>query len=249
MSRNTAKPLISIAAALAMSLSAAGATADEAELDRVRKVVADTFDMIAPEDVNASPVPGWYTIQKGSIVAYISGDGRYLLQGDLIDLDNQVNLSEVARNDTRRDLIASVADDETIVFSPEDTKYTVTVFTDIDCTYCRRLHSQIDEYLANGIRVRYMLYPRNGPSSHAWTTSEAVWCSPDRGNALTLAKLDRDFPSSACDTPIVSQHYAVGREVGLSGTPAIVLEDGTLIGGYLPPAQLKARLDQLSAHP
>jgi thiol:disulfide interchange protein DsbC len=249
MSHNIAKPLISLVVASGVALSAAGAQADEGELDRVRQVVADTFDMIAPEDVHASPVPGWYTIQKGSIVAYISGDGRYLMQGDLIDLDNQVNLTEVARNDTRRDLMASVADDETIVFSPEDAKYTVTVFTDIDCTYCRRLHSQIDEYMANGIRVRYMLYPRNGPSSHAWTTSEDVWCSPDRGNALTMAKLDREFPSSTCDTPVVSQHYAIGREVGLSGTPAIVLEDGTLIGGYLPPDQLKARLDQLAAHP
>jgi thiol:disulfide interchange protein DsbC len=245
MSRDLTKLLISFIAALA----AANAVADEAELERVREVVAESFDMIAPEDVGKSPVPGWYTIQKGSIVAYISGDGRYLLQGDLIDLDNQVNLTEVARNDLRRDLMASVTDDKTIVFSPEDAKYTVTVFTDIDCTYCRRLHSQINDYMANGIRVRYMLYPRNGPTSHAWTTSEDVWCSPDRGNALTLAKLDREFPSSTCDTPVVSEHYAIGREVGLAGTPAIVLEDGTLIGGYVPPDQLKARLDQLSAHP
>jgi thiol:disulfide interchange protein DsbC len=245
MSRDPTKLLISFIAALA----AANAVADEAELERVREVVAESFDMIAPEDVGKSPVPGWYTIQKGSIVAYISGDGRYLLQGDLIDLDNQVNLTEVARNDLRRDLMASVTDDKTIVFSPEDAKYTVTVFTDIDCTYCRRLHSQINDYMANGIRVRYMLYPRNGPTSHAWTTSEDVWCSPDRGNALTLAKLDREFPSSTCDTPVVSEHYAIGREVGLAGTPAIVLEDGTLIGGYVPPDQLKARLDQLSAHP
>jgi thiol:disulfide interchange protein DsbC len=249
MSRNTVKLLFSAAAAMVLGLSANWAVADDAELAHVRQTVSEMFDTIIPENVNASPVPGWYTIQKGPIVAYISGDGRYLLQGDLIDLDEQVNLTEVARNDSRRELIASVADDETIVFSPENPEYTVTVFTDVDCTYCRRLHSQIDEYMANGIRVRYLLYPRNGPSSHAWTISENVWCSPDRGNALTMAKLDRDFPSSTCDTPIVSEHYAIGKEVGLSGTPAIVLEDGTLIGGYMPPDQLKARLDQLAKHP
>jgi thiol:disulfide interchange protein DsbC len=248
MSRISVKSLISLLAVVTLALPAA-ATADDAELEQVRKTVGEMFDMIGPDDVKASPVPGWYTIQKGSIVAYISGDGRYLLQGDLIDLDQQVNLTEVARNDTRRALMASVTDDDTIVFEPEKAQYTVTVFTDIECTYCRRLHAQIDEYMANGIRVRYLLYPRNGPASRAWTTSEDVWCSPDRGNALTMAKLDRDFPSTTCDTPVVSQHYAIGREVGLSGTPAIVLEDGTLIGGYLPPDQLKARLDQLAAHP
>ena len=171
------------------------------------------------------------------------------MQGDLIDLDNQVNLSEVARNESRRELMAAVADDETIMFSPEDVKHTVTVFTDIDCTYCRRLHNQIDDYMAHGIQVRYLLYPRNGPASRAWNTSEEVWCSNDRGSALTLAKLDKDFPTASCDASAVQDRYAIGRDVGLSGTPAIILEDGTLIGGYLPPDQLKARLEQRSAHP
>lgn len=248
MSRTILKPLMLLTAALVTGFSAAAA-ADDAELERVRQVVGEMFDTILPENIHASPVQGWYTIQKGSIVAYISGDGRYLLQGDLIDLDQQVNLSEVARNETRRNLMAAVSDDETIVFSPDDAKYTVTVFTDVDCTYCRRLHSQIKDYMKNGIRVRYMLYPRNGPSSHAWNTSEDVWCSSDRGNALTLAKQDRSFPTEQCDASIVSEHYAIGRDVGLSGTPAIVLEDGTLIGGYMPPDQLKAHLDQLAAHP
>ena len=220
-----------------------------AELEAVRKTVTETFSMIDPENIDVSPVPGWYTIQQGSIIAYISGDGRYLLQGDLIDLDNQVNLSEVARNDSRRELMSTVSDNETIMFSPEDVKHTVTVFTDIDCTYCRRLHSQIDDYLAHGIQVRYLLYPRNGPASRAWNTSEDVWCSNDRGNALTLAKLDKEFQTASCDASAVQSHYAIGRDVGLSGTPAIVLEDGTLIGGYLPPDQLKARLEQRAAHP
>ena len=225
------------------------AAEDGAELAKVRETVGEMFAMIEPEDVSASPVPGWYTIQKGSLVAYISGDGRYLLQGDLIDLDNQVNLSEVARNDSRRELMASVTDDQTIMFSPEEVKHTVTVFTDIDCTYCRRLHNQINDYMALGIQVRYLLYPRNGPASRAWNTSEEVWCSTDRGNALTLAKLDKEFPTASCDASAVQEHYAIGRDVGLSGTPAIVLEDGTLIAGYLPPDQLKARLEQGSDHP
>ena len=250
MSRKISKTLYSLAAMLVIALPAQLVAAEDgAELDEVRKTVGEMFAMIEPEDVKASPVPGWYTIQKGSLLAYISGDGRYLLQGDLIDLDNQVNLSEVARNDSRRELMASIADDDTIMFSPEEVKHTVTVFTDVDCTYCRRLHNQIDDYMAAGIQVRYLLYPRNGPASRAWNTSEKVWCANDRGNALTLAKLDKEFPTASCDASTVQQHYALGRDVGLSGTPAIILEDGTLIGGYLPPDQLKARLEQGAAHP
>ncbi len=144
----------------------------------------------------------------------------------------------------RRDLVAGLATDKTIHFSPVDPKYSVTVFTDIDCTYCRKLHSQIEDYMAAGIEVRYLLYPRNGPASKSWSTSENVWCAKDRNLALTAAKLDREFETSQCTSSAVTDHYALGRDIGLSGTPAIVLEDGTLIGGYLPPDQLAARLQQ-----
>lgn len=213
-------------------------------LDAVRERIAGIFDVIAPENVNPSPIDGWYEIQKGSVVAYVSADGRYLLQGDLIDLDAGINLTDISRNEARQKLMAGLDDSEVIIFAPQNPKYSVTVFTDIGCTYCRRLHSQIDEYMAQGIAVRYVLYPRNGPASSEWNTSEQVWCAKDRNSALTAAKLDRKFETSACDASIIQDHYLLGREVGLSGTPAIVLEDGTLIGGYLPPTALAQQLQQ-----
>lgn len=216
------------------------------KLEEVRAKVSGMFDAIDPEHVNVSPIEGWYTVQKGSIVAYISDDGRYLLQGDLIDLDSQVNLSEQSRSDIRRDLVSTLEDDEAIMFSPSVKEHTVTVFTDIDCSYCRKLHSEIGGYLDLGIEVRYVLYPRNGPASRAWTTSEEVWCASDRSSALTAAKLDREFQTSKCDTTGVSRHYMLGQDIGLSGTPAIVLEDGTLIGGYLSPAALSMRIQSVS---
>lgn len=219
------------------------------DLQQVREKVAEMFDSIEPEHVNVSPVDGWYTIQKGSIVAYITKDGRYLLQGDLIDLDNDINLTEASRSASRRDLMASVTSDRAITFSPTETKYSVSVFTDVECTYCRRLHSQIDEYLAHGIEVRYLLYPRNGPASRSWNTSEEVWCARDRQNALTMAKLDRKFETSNCDASIIQDNYLMGKAIGLSGTPAMVLDNGTLIGGYLPPDALLQRLEQETAAP
>jgi thiol:disulfide interchange protein DsbC len=249
MSRMTSKTSILLGAFVATFPMISSAQADEssAELEAVRQKIGEMFDMIAPEDVSASPVDGWYTIHSGSIVAYISADGRYLLQGDLIDLDTSANLSENVRTDARRELMSTVTDDQTILFAPEEVKYSVSVFTDVDCTYCRRLHSQIDQYLEHGIQVRYLMYPRNGPASSAWSTAEDVWCAADRQSALTMAKLDRDFPTAKCDASAIQEHYVMGRDVGLNGTPAIVLEDGTLIGGYLAPDQLIATLEQNAA--
>jgi thiol:disulfide interchange protein DsbC len=231
----------------ATSLLCLAGTASAAEVDpqleQARAKVAEMFEAIDPEHVVPSPIDGWFTVQKGSIVAYISDDGRYLLQGDLIDLDNQVNLSELSRADSRRDLVSTLGDEDTIVFSPSEVKHSVTVFTDVDCTYCRKLHAEIDGYMSLGIQVRYVLYPRNGPASRAWTTSEEVLCASDRGHALTQAKLGREFESAMCDTTMLTRHYSLGQDIGLSGTPAIVLEDGTLIAGYLPPASLSMRLE------
>jgi len=235
--------LLPALAAMLLSTTRAEA-ADDAELQAVRVKISEMFESVDAEDIKSGPIDGWYTIQRGSVVAYVSADGRYLLQGDIIDLEHQVNLTELSRNDARRDLVAALDDDRSIMFSPAEVKHTVTVFTDIDCTYCRKLHADIDEYLEKGIQVRYVLYPRNGPASKAWSTSEDVWCARDRNAALTAAKLDRSFETAKCDASAVTDHYTLGREIGLSGTPAIVFEDGTLVGGYLPPAALAMRLEQ-----
>lgn len=244
---NVGSKLLAVIAMSFLGAAPASAADDDAALEEVRAKMSAMFEAINPENVNRSPIDGWFTIQQGSIVAYVSDDGRYLLQGDLIDLDTQVNLSEQSRNNARRDIISTLGDDDAIRFSPVDVKHSITVFTDVDCAYCRKLHSQIDEYMSAGIEVRYLLYPRNGPASEAWSTSEDVWCAKDRNEALTLAKLDRSFESSQCDASAVGSHYGLGRDIGLTGTPAIVLEDGTLISGYLPPAQLSMRLQQHAA--
>ena len=246
MSRN---PLVltGFLAVIAIAFHAAApasAADDDAALDEARHTIAAKFDTIDPENVYASPIEGWYTLQKGSVVAYVTADGRYLMQGDLIDLDKQVNLTDLSRNDARHDLVAAMTDEQTILFSPPEADYKITVFTDVDCTYCRKLHNQINAYLDEGIAIRYVLYPRNGPASKTWKTSQDVWCAADRGEALTAAKQDREFETQQCDATTINEHYALGRDIGLSGTPAIVFEDGTLVGGYVPPAQLAARLLQ-----
>ena len=182
---------IALISAAAMALQPAFADGDSDGLEQVRAKVSSMFEEIKPEHIQPSPIDGWYTVRKGAIVAYVSGDGRYLLQGDLIDLEMQVNLSEAERNKARVELVAGIPAEQRITFAPDEVKYSITVFTDIDCTYCRKLHSQIDDYLAQGIEVNYLLYPRNGPTSQSWIKAENVWCADDRNEALTLPKSTR----------------------------------------------------------
>lgn len=242
MNENPLMTRVAVATILFLALPAASQETPEPGLETARAKAVATFNEVRPEDVQPSPVPGWYEVRKGIIVAYISGDGKYLFQGDLIDIDKEISLTELVRNEARLKMLEAVPDERTIVFAPENVKHVLSVFTDVDCTYCRRFHSQIDEYLAQGIEVRYLLYPRNGPASESWKTAERVWCADDRQQALTLAKLDHPFESASCDASIVQDHYALGQDIGLRGTPALVLEDGTLISGYVPPAELGQRM-------
>ena len=204
-----------------------------------RAAIAKKLDGLKVEDVRISPVTGVYEITRGSDVSYVSSDGRYAIVGDMIDLDSDANLSENRRRVIRQHLIETVPDSEMIVFSPKDPKYTVTVFTDIDCGYCRKLHSQIAEYNRLGIRVRYLFFPRSGPDTESWHKAEAVWCASNRNEALTKAKQGEAIQSKDCGANnIVARDYELGHKLAVDGTPAIFLSTGEMLPGYAPPGQL-----------
>jgi thiol:disulfide interchange protein DsbC len=203
-----------------------------------RAALAARFPELRPEQVAVSAVPGLYEVRLGSKIAYVSADGRYLVQGEIIDLQTDQNLTEGRRESMRRDVLAGVSESTMVVFSPPAPTSTITVFTDIDCGYCRKLHKQIADYNAKGIKVRYMFFPRSGPGTDSWTKAEQVACAADRRTALTRAKLGEISKEKPCQPNPVAQHYNIGRDFGLQGTPAIVLETGELIGGYLDPAEL-----------
>ena len=185
-----------------------------------------------------SPVTGIYEVTRGSEISYVSSDGRYAILGDLIDLDSDANLSENRRRGIRARILEAIPESEMLVFSPKDPKYTVTVFTDIDCGYCRRLHSQMAEYNRLGIRVRYLFFPRSGPDTESWHKAEAVWCSSNRNDALTKAKNGEAVNSSKCPTAIIQRDYDLGQKLMVEGTPAIFLPSGEMLPGYAPPGQL-----------
>jgi thiol:disulfide interchange protein DsbC len=185
-----------------------------------------------------------YELTHGADIVYVTADGKYALNGDLLNLaNNNDNISESRRRAIRAQLISAVPESEMLVFGPQNPKYTVTVFTDVDCAYCRQLHSQIADYNRLGIRVRYMFYPRTGPNTESWTKAEEVWCSSNRNEALTQAKRGVPLEVKACPNP-VAKHYALGQDFALQGTPAIVLGNGELIGGYMTPGELAQELQK-----
>ena len=189
-------------------------------------------------DVAVSPIPGLYEVTMGGLIAYVSSDGKYLLSGNVYDLDTQVNLTASRRNSARAKALAAASESNMIVFGPANAKMTVTVFTDIDCGYCRKFHSQIADVNKAGVRVRYMFFPRTGPATESWTKAEQVWCAADRRDALTRAKKGDTFKGKSCGDAAVKSQYELGSDLGVEGTPAIFTQQGDYIGGYLAPAEL-----------
>ena len=198
------------------------------------------------EDLRPSPVPGIYQFMQGADVSYVTADGKYFLDGNLYDIDTRENLTEALRARARLDMIAAVPESQMLIFGPKNPLYTITVFTDVDCGYCRKLHSEMLELNRLGVRVRYMFYPRTGPNTDSWRKAEAVWCSPDRNEALTRAKNGGPLDmSKRCDATPVAREYALGQNIGVRGTPAIVTENGSYISGYMPPRELVQQIKDL----
>ena len=197
----------------------------------------------APDHVAETPLAGLYEVRFGSTIVYLSGDGRYMLRGDLLDLDTQRNVTERARQAVRAETVGGSDEAGMIVFAPGSVKHTVTVFTDVDCPYCVRLHQQMADYNRLGIKVRYMAFPRAGIPSPTYDKTVSVWCAPDPHTAIGDAKMGRSIETRRCDNP-VREHYEIGLEAGVTGTPALVLESGELVPGYVPPEDLAQMLDE-----
>ncbi|MGE5153168.1 MAG: DsbC family protein [Bdellovibrio bacteriovorus] len=214
--------------------------------DDIRAALAKVVPNIKIDSIQPAPVKGLYEVLVGTQLMYVTGDGRYYVDGRIVDLTTREDVTEPRLSGARKKLVDQVGEAEMVIFEPSvKAQHTVTVFTDIECGYCRKLHSQIADYGKEGIRVRYMFYPRAGKGSPAYNEAVSVWCagdSNDRRTALTEAKAGKTIAEKSCANP-VDQHMAVGEELGLRGTPAILTDTGTLIPGYVEPKRLAAQLN------
>ncbi len=198
------------------------------------------------EDLKPSPIPGLYEFVQGADVSYLTADGKYFLDGSLYDMSTRENLTEALRSHARLQLINAVPESQMLIFTPKNPLYTITVFTDVDCQYCRKLHSEMAEINKLGVRVRYLFYPRTGPNTESWRKAEVVWCSADRNEALTRAKAGGQLDmNKTCGPTPVAREYALGQAIGVRGTPAILTENGDFINGYMPPRELLQTIKEL----
>lgn len=232
------KKIITLAAVSLLGLAFSAAHADE---NTVKASIAKSMPTMKVDAIKASEVKGLYEISVGSNVFYVSEDGKYLLEGHLIDIAARKDLTEGRANDAHVKAISKLGVDKMIVFKPKTSKYTVTVFTDIDCGYCRKLHSEIDTYLAEGITIQYIFFPRAGKDTDSYKKAVSVWCADDRKAALTAAKKNEAVKPKTCDNP-VDEHMKLAGEFEINGTPTIVSEKGTVYPGYLPAKQLAEML-------
>lgn len=204
---------------------------------KIRQALAEFMPGETINNIQPTEIKSLFEVTVGSNIIYASEDGKYLVQGELFDVAAKKNLTEGNLGAARKAAIDKVGEAKMIIFKADIPKYTVTVFTDIDCGYCRKLHSEINQYLAQGITVRYMFYPRAGKGSESYKKAISVWCAADQQKALTNAKQGGNIESKACDHP-VDQHMALAEAFGLNGTPMIVTAKGAVLPGYVPAPQL-----------
>jgi thiol:disulfide interchange protein DsbC len=226
-------------------LAVLGTTALADDVATVKSAVAKALPDVKVDSVVPSPVPGLYEVMIGSQIVYVTGDGRYFVDGRIVDLKTREDLTEPRLASIRKATVDAVPESDMLVFAHAKYDHTVTVFTDIACPYCVKLHSQISKYEDEGIRVRYLFFPRAGAHSPSYDEAVSVWCSDDRNQALTDAKAGKKIPAKTCDNP-VDEHMAVARKVGINGTPAIMLETGEMIPGYVEPKRLAQMLARAS---
>ena len=234
----------------AAQVSAAPAPASTVVTPAVREKIAATVAKMAPgalvQSLEATPIAGLYQVVVQGQVLYMTGDGRYIIQGDAFDVATHTPLNSVTLNRLRREAIAKLSPDQMIRFAPAHPKYTVTVFTDVDCPYCRAFHANIDKINKLGIAVDYLFWPRTGLGTPSARKAIDVWCAADRQAALTRA-FEGDAPRFAeCNSP-VSHDFHLGVDLGVDGTPTIIADNGMVLGGYVDPQELLRRLQQVHA--
>ncbi|RLA04443.1 MAG: bifunctional protein-disulfide isomerase/oxidoreductase DsbC [Gammaproteobacteria bacterium] len=216
--------------------------ADTGAQEAITKSLSKIFPGVTPDKIAPSPMEGVSEVLIGPRLMYVSNDGKYLLQGSLIDLKTRTDIGEERRNGIRLDALNDLGEEKMIVFPAKEQKHVITVFTDIDCGYCRKLHGEMDKYNEKGITVRYLMFPRAGIGSASYKKAVSVWCSKDQQDAMTRSKSGENVPNATCDNP-VKEEYELGQLIGVRGTPAIIMEDGAMLPGYVPAARLVKALE------
>ncbi len=213
------------------------------ELEKVRSSLSLLMPELRVDAISPSPVPGLYEVMLGPQVIYVTGDGRYLIQGSIIDLELRKNITEPRLESAKARTIEQIGVDNMVVFGHKHPKHIVTVFTDIDSGYSRKMHSEMAKYSEHGIQVRYLFFPRSGIGSTSYHKAVSVWCADNRKQAMNMAKRGKTLEQRQCRNP-VQKHMMLGKLMGVVTTPSIVTSDGELLPGYVTAEKLSDMLNQ-----
>ena len=186
-------------------------------------------------------MPGVYEVTVGGKTIYVHATDGHVLIGDAYDLEKRESLLDAKQAEQMSKVMADSDIAEMIVMGPEDPKRHITIFTDVDCGYCRKLHAEVSELNEAGVQIRYLMFPRAGVDSESFTKAVSVWCADDQAEAITIAKNGGDVEPASCENPVEEQ-YKLGVLAGVRGTPTMILDDGTVIPGYVPKDKLLAEL-------
>lgn len=211
--------------------------------DNLNSVIPSSIEILSIEETD---IDRFYEIKfNGMDSLYAYGDGKYVISGDMykISKGKLINKSEVSRDRERKIAISLLDSSDFITFKKENMKYSVVIFTDVDCVYCRKFHSQILDYNALGIEVNYIAFPRSGVNSTSYKKMVSAWCSKDSKNTLTLLKLGQEIKENLCEDNPVKKHFNLGNSLGVRGTPSIITSEGRMIPGYLSPQELLEQLE------
>lgn len=217
------------------------ASAGEPEMKQVKASLVSAFPELSAATVKPGPVSGMYEIEFDAKVFYATSDGKYLFMGDLVDMGAHTNLTEARRATIRMRLLDEVGEQNMIVMGPANPKRTLTVFTDVDCGYCAKFHLDVPALNKQGVKVRYLFYPRTGLHSESYKRAVAVWCAADRVKAIGVAKAGGKLDMKTCANP-VEKHYRLGGRLDVNGTPTLFLDDGKILPGYIPAPRLLSML-------
>ena len=243
MMRKLAAATVGLILAASMVSAVAGQKEDVARIWAAMTAIGAKY---APDSIEPTPIAGVYEVTAGAEVYYVSSDGKYLFDGNVVNLERKTSITAPVRKRLRINTIDAVGEKNMLIFAPEHPKYVVNVFTDIDCPYCRKLHSQMGEYNRLGIEIRYLFLPRAGLQSASYEKAVSVWCADDRHQAMTNAKTGGYLVRRQCENP-VREHYELAQELGFRATPTMVTDTGEVHVGYLSPEALLKLLEEQSS--
>ncbi len=234
---------IGIMSLFLLSSMAQAGNADSKTVQKIRDALTPHLPSAAQAGVKTTPMKGIFEVAVGGSILYVSEDGRYVINGSMLDLHTRRNLTEETMGEVRKQLVSELGEDNMLVYMPEGkVKHTITVFTDIYCPYCRRLHDEMGEYQKAGVKVRYVFLPFKGKRSY--DTSVSVWCAANPQQALDNAKAGKEVETKTCANPI-NKHKALGASLNIRGTPAIMFENGLMNPGYLPAQQVIQQMQSM----